>query len=153
MRFLLAAMLIIFLLSGVIVLTVSARELVRKLTRWRRFERANGVVVEVRSKTLRLTTTSKLKSTVMHFPVVTFSTRRGDAVTFTSETGDSGPRSRYAPGQRLVVVYDPDGEVGPMLDTWSGMWLSNVMAVVAGVVFMAGALLIAWAFGDRMLGR
>jgi len=51
------------------------------------------------------------------------------------------------------VVYDPDGEVGPMLDTWSGMWLSNVMVVVAGVVFMAGALLIAWAFGDRMLGR
>jgi hypothetical protein len=78
----------------------------------------------------------------MRFPVVTFSTRGGRVVTFTSETGDAGSISRYTPGQRLVVVYDPDGELNPMSDTWSSMWLPNVMAVMAGVGFAVGGILM-----------
>jgi hypothetical protein len=147
-------MVVIFVASGVLVLAVSARELVHKFVRRHKFERAEGVIVDVQSKTLRTTSMAgSVKSTTMHFPVVTFSTRSGPAVTFTSETGDAGSVSRYAPEQRLVVVYDPDGEFKPMIDTWSGMWLPNVMAVVARVGFVVGGILIGWLFRDRIFGR
>jgi hypothetical protein len=146
-------MMVIFVVSGVLVLAVGARELVRKFARRCRFERAEGVIVDVQSKTLRMTMRGNVKSTTMHFPVVTFSTRSGHAVTFTSETGDTGSVSRYAPEQRLVVVYDPDGEFKPMIDTWSGRWLPNVMAVVAGVGFVVGGILIGWVFWDGIFER
>ena len=87
----------------------------------------------------------------MHFPIIKFSKQTGEAITFTSETGDSGPESRYAQGQRIAVFYDQEGGLGPMIATWSGVWLPNLMGLVAGVVFLFGALLIYWAFWERIV--
>jgi hypothetical protein len=153
MRFLLAAMMIVFALSGLAILGLSLQEVMHKLTRRHRFERTQGVIVDIRTKTMSGTNSNRSRPMIMHFPVVTFHTRTGKAVTFRSEIGDSGPVSRYTTGQQLAVLYDPEEEVSPMLDNWSGVWLPSMMLAVAGCGFLAGAILIYWGFWDRIVGR
>ena len=87
----------------------------------------------------------------MHFPVIKFTTQTGESVTFTSETGDTGPRSGYAHGQCLAIFYDPKGKLGPMLATWSGVWLPNLMGMLAGIIFLLSGLLIYWAFWEKIM--
>ncbi len=89
----------------------------------------------------------------MHFPTIEFSKQTGEAVTFTSETGDAGPASRYAPGQRIAIFYDPEGGLGPMIATWSGVWSASLMGVLAGAMLLLGAFLIYWAFWEKIRGQ
>ncbi|HKA17599.1 MAG TPA: DUF3592 domain-containing protein [Blastocatellia bacterium] len=151
MRFIALTMMVVFSFSGVIFLIVSIRELVRRIVRRRHFIRTDGIIVGMRTKTLRTTRRGRLKPTIMHFPVIRFTMQTGESVTFNSETGDTGPKSGYAQGQRLEILYDPKGELGPMLSTWSGVWLPNLMGVVAGIIFLLGAFLIYWAFWERII--
>jgi hypothetical protein len=90
---------------------------------------------------------------MMDFPVVKFTTSAGKEITFQLETGDSGDVSRYSVGQRLGVRYDPEGAFRPMMDSWSGVWLPNMMAVFSGLVFLFGSYLIYFAFGDRIFAN
>ena len=149
MRFVVAGMMIVFLLAGLVILGISLRELLRKWTRRHRFERADGVIVGVQKRT----STGTNRPKIMNFPMVTFKTRAGRKVTATMETGDGGRVSRYVTGQTLAVRYDPGGEFKPMMDSWSGVWLPNLMGVVCGGGMLFGAFLIYWAFGDRIMGR
>ena len=144
-------MMVVFFLSGVFFLIVSGSELARRIMRRRHFVRVEGLIVGVRSK-VSSTSTRGREPRVEHFPTITFSRRTGEAVTFTSETGDAGPASRYAPGQRIAIFYDPGGGLGPMIATWSGVWLPNLMGVLAGVMFLFGAFLIYWAFWEKIVG-
>jgi hypothetical protein len=150
MRFIALTMMVVFPFSGVIFLIVSVRELVRRIARRRYFLRTDGIIVGIKTKTLRTTRRGRLRPTIMHFPVMRFTTQTGEAVTFTSETGDTGPVSGYTHGQHLAIFYDPNGELPPMLASWSGVWLPNLMGVLAGIVFMFAGLLIYWAFWERI---
>jgi hypothetical protein len=145
-------MMVAFFLSGVLVLATSLRELLRRIACYHRFERTEGLVVGIRTKTLRRTGRGRSRPTLMHLPVIAFTKPSGEKVTFTSEIGDSGPRSGYARGQRLEILYDTEGEIPPMLNTWAGVWLPNLMAVLAGGVFMAGAFTIYWVFWEKIVG-
>jgi hypothetical protein len=151
MRFIALTMLVVFPLSGVIFLMVSVRELVRRIARRRYFLRTDGIIVGIKTKTLRTIRRGRLRPTIMRFPVIRFITQTGEAVTFTSETGDTGPVSSYAQGQRLAIFYDPNGELPPMLASWSGVWLPNLMGVLAGIIFLLAGLLIYWAFWERII--
>lgn len=151
MRFLVGAMFVVFSFGGIFMLTMALREIVQRIGSVGRFDRAEGVVVGVETKRMHVTSSGTWKSTLMHFPIITFSHRDGRSLTFTSEVGDSGQVSRYAKGQKLGVVYDPDGELPPMLDSWFGIWFPNIMFVFAGLMMLLGAFIIYWAFGDRIL--
>ena len=154
MRFLVAAMMVVFLLSGIVVLAVTLFELVRRILSCRRFERADGMIVGLERKTMTSRTGGgRMRTTVMHFPIIRFQTQAGEEVKFTSETGDSGERSRYQPGWKIAVLYDPHAEFKPMLDSWSGVWLPNLMGVLGGCGFLLGAFLIYIAFWDKIMGR
>ena len=142
---------IVFAVVGIGLLVAGTRELVRRLRSVGRFERAEGVVVGVKSKETSISSDDSSPS-IMHFPTITFSRRTGQTETFTSEVGDGGAVSRYKVGQRLWVRYDPAREFGPMLDSWWGIWFPNIMIVVSGVLFVFGACLIYWAFWDRIVG-
>lgn len=153
MRILLIIMMVAFAAAGIFMLAVSLRELLRKFASHHRFERAEGIVIDIQRKTMRSTGRNHRKPTIINLPVIQFTTRSGQVVTFTSETGDSGDASRYDVDMLLPIRYDPEGKFKPMLDSWSGIWLPNAMAVLSGFVFLFGALLIAWAFGDRLFGQ
>lgn len=150
MRFIAITMMVVFPLSGIIFLIISVRELVRRIARRRYFLRADGLIVGIKTKTLRTTRRGRLRPTIMNFPVIRFTTQTGEAVTFTSETGDTGPVSAYAQGQRLAIFYDPNGELTPMLASWSGVWLPNLMGVLAGLIFLLAGLLISWSFWEKI---
>lgn len=139
-------MLVVFSLCGVVFLIISVRELLRRIVRCRSFVRTEGLIVGMQNRTLRVKGRGRTKPTVMHFPEIRFTKPDGESVTFTSEMGDSGPVSRYARGERIKIVYDPEGAVPPMIDSWAGMWLPNLMGVLAGFGFLAGAYLGYWAF-------
>jgi len=151
MRFIALTMMLVFPLSGIIFLIVSVRELVRRIMRRRYFLRTEGIIVGIKTKTLRTTRRGRLKPTIMNFPVIRFTTHTGETVTFTSETGDTGRVSGYAQGRRLEILYDPKGELGPMLASWSGVWLPNLMGILAGIIFLLGGLLIYWVFWERII--
>ena len=89
----------------------------------------------------------------MFFPVVVFTPPGGSPVRFRSEVGGGGQALGYRVGQRLAVRYDQDGRIPPMLDTWSGLWLPPAVGEFAGLVFLAGSAMAAWAFGSRVIGR
>src|SRR5262245_3477697 len=115
-------MMVTFAFAGVALVVAGGRQLVRRLRSVGRFERAEGVIVDVRTRTMRSNSTGSLNATIMHVPVITFTRRSGQAETFTSEVGDGGPVSRYRIGQRIRVRYDLEREFGPMEDSWFGIW-------------------------------
>ena len=96
MRFIALTMMVVFPFTGVVFLVVSIRELIRRIARRRYFLRTDGLIVGIRTKTLRTTRRGRLRPTIMNFPVIRFTTQTGEPVTFTSETGDTGPVSAYA---------------------------------------------------------
>ena len=153
MRFMVGGMMVAFALGGVSLIVSGLRELAAKISRRHRFETATGTIEGVKRKVLTSMHKAPLRSTVMNFPIVAFTTRAGEPVTFTAETGDSGDVSRYEQGQKIVVRYDPAGEFPPMLDDWFGVWMPPVMIAFGGCVFLAGSALIYVAFGDKILGR
>jgi hypothetical protein len=142
---------VVFFLIGVSFLIVYGSELVRRIVRRRHFVRAEGLIVGVLRK-VSSTSSRGRKPRVMHCPTIKFSKQTGEVVTFTSETGDAGPASRYAPGQRIAIFYDPEGGPGPMIATWSGVWLTNLSGVLVGVMLLCVAFLIYWAFWEKIIG-
>jgi hypothetical protein len=153
MRILLAAMMLAFITAGLLFAGISLRDLFRKLDSRRRFVRAEGVVLHIQRKVMHSTNRHRFKPTILNFPVIRFSTQTGEAVTFTSQTGDSGKVSRYSAGARVPVRYDPLREFVPMIDTWSGIWLPTIMVLLAALGFLAGAALVGFMFSDQILGR
>jgi hypothetical protein len=126
------------------------RELARKIARLPYLVTAEGRVAAIESKLSSMHHDDSLVRTTMHFPVIAF-VADGETQTFTSEVGD-GNKTRYFIGQRIVVRYDPSGAIPPTIDSWSGMWLTPIIGIASGVVFMGGAGLVYFAFGKRLLG-
>ncbi|HMP03370.1 MAG TPA: DUF3592 domain-containing protein [Gemmatales bacterium] len=155
MRFLALGMMLVCTLSGLMILGVSLREGVLRLWRRRRLVRAEGVIVYVVKKTFRRMPQSKphLRPLILNFPLVQFRTREGDEIKFTSETGDTGPQSRYVAGERLAVLYDPEGKLPPTLATVSGQWLPSLIGVLAGCIFLSVTLLIYCSFWERIVSH
>jgi hypothetical protein len=58
-----------------------------------------------------------------------------------------------AVGQKIAVLYDPDGAIPPMIDSWAGLWGPHLVRTIAGPLFLFAALFLNWAFGERILGR
>lgn len=153
MPFLLATMMLAFTAAGLFFASMSLRELLRKRAAHYRFERVDGVVLHVQRKVMRSMNRHRFKPRILNLPVIRFTTRAGEIVTFTSEVGDAGNRSRYTPGQRVTIVYDPRQEFLPTLDSWWAIWMPAILALLAGMAFLAGAALLALTYGERMLGR
>ena len=151
LRFVIATMMVVFFLIGVYFLIVYGSELVRRIVRRRHFVRAEGLIVGTQRK-VSTTSTRGRKPRVMHFPTIKFSKQTGEVVTFTAETEDGGPAPRNAPGQRISIFHDPEGGLGPMIATWSGVWLPDLIGVLTGVIFIFGTFLIYWAFWEKIVG-
>jgi hypothetical protein len=78
-------------------------------------------------------------------------THQSERVEFRWHSGDEGDVSRYQPGQKLPVRYDPRGEVEPLVDTWWGIWGVGAAQAAGGLAFVGGAGLIWYVFGQRIL--
>jgi len=140
-----------FFIVGCALVAGSLRELARRLRSFRRLRRAEGVVVSLQTKKHTTMLDGRTRTTHMHFPVIRYGHESGEPSTFTSETGDAGPKSRFHVGQRVRVRYDPEGEVGPAIDSWFGLWAPPLLMAAGGVTFICGAALIYFAYGERIM--
>jgi hypothetical protein len=152
MRYVVGLMMVIFFLAGMGLFAAGVRELIRRFAARRRLLPAEGVIVRV-EKRQECTDTESGRTAEYYFPEIKFRPERGAGQTFTSEIGAGARSARYAVGQKIAVLYDPDGEIPPMINSWAGIWVPHLIHAIAGPIFIFGALLIYWAFGDRILGR
>lgn len=141
-----------FLLAGLGLTLGALRDIVRRVRSLSRLRRAEGVVVAVQTRTMTSTTGGRVKTIRMHFPVIEFSRPGGGRETFTSEIGDAGPKAVITKGERLGVLYDPNGEVRPAIESRAGLWLAPLLMLAGGLVFMGGAAIIYWAFWEQLRG-
>jgi hypothetical protein len=155
MRFVVGAMMVIFFFAGVGLFWKGLQSLFQMIRRRPRLLSAQGTVLKVERKVDIMGTTRQQRrrgGNISHYPVIHFLNDKGESVSFRSEIGDKGQTSSYYTGQVLPVLYDPEGEMPPMIDSWSGIWLIPISLTVAGVVFVGGSLIIWFAFGERIMG-
>lgn len=154
MQYVVGSMMVIFLLIGVFFVFYGLKDFRLRHQRRSHLVHVEGVVLSVKRKNppRKNRTSPYQKQTWMFFPVIRFTSLSGEAITFQSEMGDNGQKSKYSPGQRLPVLYDPENQIPPMIDSWWGLWGSPVFMTLGGIVFVGGGVLIFVAFGDRIFG-
>ena len=155
MRFIVGGMMVIFFIVGVGLFWNGLKSLYQTSRRRPRLLSAQGTVLKVERKVDVTNTTRQERrrgQNIAHYPVIHFLNDKGESVSFRSEMGDRGNTSKYYTGQVLPVLYDPEGEMAPIIDSWSGLWLLPVGLTVAGVLFVGGSLMIWFAFGERIMG-
>ena len=161
-------------LVGVWLLSSSVKQFSLKRKHLPHMERVEGTVVDVKKKAQRTTTENgRTTTTYANFPVIQFTRASGETVTFTSEVGDVTIRRRrrvtpgsgvtvqvgktgtteteFQRGEKLPVLYDPDGALEPMIDGVSNIWMPEISMTMGGVAFLAGAIIIAVIYGPRLL--
>jgi hypothetical protein len=149
MRYVVGLMMAAFFLAGSGLFAAGAIKLIRRLAALRRLRRAEGKIVRVESRQ-EYPDADGGRAAEYHYPEIRFRPERGSETTFLSEIGAGASRARYAVGQKIGVLYDPEGTVAPMLDSWTGIWLTPLIQVVAGPTFVFVALFIYWAFADKI---
>ena len=157
MRFLVGTMMVVFGVAGIALVWDGLRTGFRILQALPRLVATKGVVLKVHKERNFLPTRSGTRrepgSSTANFPVIHFRTADGEQASFRGPFGTRGSRSSYRIGQAVPVLYDPDGDLAPMINSWSGIWLPPAIEILMGMVFVGGALLIWFAFGDQILGR
>jgi hypothetical protein len=151
MRYVVGFMMVGFFLAGVGLFAAGLRGLIRRLAARGRLRLAEGEIVRIDVRT-EYTGSDGDRTANYHYPEIRFRHAGGGDRTFLSEIGAGARAQRYAVGQKIAVLYDPDGEIAPMIDSWAGIWGPHLVRTIAGPLFVFAALLVYWAFGDRILG-
>jgi len=155
MRYIVGFMMFAFLMVGVGLIIAAVKEFIVKFYRMTYFRRAMGSIVRVeREKPIpQAGGFRRRKAHYRFFPVIKFRHLSGEEITFKSEIGDGGETSKYRVGQRIAVVYDVDNKLNPMMNSFSGVWLPMILQTVCGIIFIGGAWLIYFAFGEKIFGK
>ena len=151
MRYVVGFMVVAFFLGGAGMFVTGALGLIRRFAARRRLRPAQGEIVRLDKRHV-VTDNESGRTAEYHYPEIKFRPGSGDHTTFLSEIGAGARAQRYAVGQKIAVLYDPAGELPPMIDSWAGIWGPYLLRTIAGPLFVGAALFIYWAFGDRILG-
>lgn len=151
MRYVVGLMMVAFLLGGLGLFAAGVGGLIRRFAVRGRLRPAEGEIVRIECRQ-ECTDYESGRTAEYHFPEIRFRPERGGEMTFTSQIGAGARCSRYAVGQKIAVLYDPDGKIPPMIESWTGIWGPHLVRTIAGPIFICGAALIYWAFGDKILG-
>jgi hypothetical protein len=145
-------MVMAFVLGGIGLFAAGVRELIRRFAARHRLRSAKGEIVRI-EKRQESPDSDSGRTTVYDFPEIKFRPERGSEQTFISDIGTGERTARYAVGQTIDVLYDPDGELSPMINSWAGQWVSPLIQVIVGPMFIFAGLFVSWAFGDKILGQ
>jgi hypothetical protein len=150
MRYLVGLMIVFSPLVGAFLIVNGVRRL---YTTWKRrpfLRSAEAVVVGTKTKPVSDMDSSEPQQS--YFPILQFTTERGELRQFVSETGKIASESPYRRGDRLPVLYDPDGVLQPLRDSWYALWGAHlVLAAIAGPLFIGCGAFLCLAFGQRVL--
>lgn len=150
---LLAAILIIFSGVGIALWAWAIRDILDKRRHLKHAERYEGTILGVEQRSIAKREKNRTRYQYRNFPVVQFTRASGEQVTFTSETGDIGKESKYAEGQTIRVVYDPDRVLPPMLDNRFDIYYLPISLAAAGTVTLGAVVLMAVLFIPRVMAQ
>jgi hypothetical protein len=152
MRYVVGLMMVAFLLGGAGLFAVGVRELVRRFAARHRLRPTEGEIIRI-EKRYETTDSESERTAEYDCPEIKFRPGRRAEQTFISDIGAGARTSRYAIGQKIEVLYDPNGAIPPVINAWPAIWLPHLIKAIAGPIFIFGGLLIYGAFGDKILGR
>ena len=152
MRYVVGLMIVVFFLGGAGLLATGVRNLIRRFAARRRLRPAEGKIVRI-EKRQEVTDTESNRVREYDYPEIRFRAGPAGEITFMSELGAGASLARYTVGQQIGVLYDPDGAIPPMIDSWAGIWLTHLIHTIVGPLFILAAIFLYWAFGDQVLGR
>jgi len=151
MRYVVGFMMVVFFLAGLGLFATGVRGLIRRFAARHRLRPAEGEIVRI-DKRQKVVDDDTRRTAEYHYPEIRFRPEVGATQTFLSEIGAGARAERYAVGQKIAVLYDPDGEIPPMIHSWAGIWGPNLLRAIAGPLFIFAAAFIYWAFGDKIFG-
>ncbi len=152
MRYVVGSMMIIFFLAGVGLFVSGVGGLIRRFAGRGRLRRAEGEIIRIEKRQKEIDTEMK-RTAEYHYPEIRFYVAGAGETTFLSEIGAGARAQRYAVGQKIGVLYDPEKKIPPMIDSWTGIWGPALVKTFFGPMFVIAALVIYWAFGEKILGR
>lgn len=152
MRYVVGLMMVGFFVSGAGLFLAGVWRIVARLRARGRMLRAEGEIVRI-EMVQKCTDYDMGRTAEYHYPEIRFYPAGGGEAKFLSEIGAGSRAKRYAVGQRIGVVYDPEGKVPPMIDSWSGRWGPHLLKAIVGPMLIGVAIFLWWAFGARILGR
>jgi hypothetical protein len=152
MRYVVGLMMTAFFLAGIGLFAAGVYGLVGRFAVRRRLRPAEGEIIYIDARQSATDTDSGRTSTY-HYPEIRFRNARGIEQTFLSEIGAGSIVGRYAIGQKIGVLYDPEDKVAPVINSWAGLWGPNLVRTIVGPLFVFGAWLIYFAFGDKIFGQ
>jgi uncharacterized protein DUF3592 len=152
MRYVVGLMMAGFLLAGIGLFAAGVLGLIRRFAARGRLRPAEGEIIriEIRQK---ITDNEMRRTADYHYPEIRFYVEGVGEIIFLSDIGAGARASRYAVGQKIGVLYDPEEKVKPMIDSWAGIWFTPLLHTTVGPLFIFAALLIYYAFGDKIRGR
>ncbi len=152
MRYVVGSLMMIFFLAGVGLFVSGVCGLIRRFAARRRLRPAEGEIIRI-EKRQQVTDSEMNRSAEYHYPEIRFSVAGEGETTFLSEIGAGARARRYAVGQKIGVLYDPEKKISPMIDSWTGIWGPALVRTFFGPMFVFAALLIYGVFGEKILGR
>jgi hypothetical protein len=151
MRYVVGFMMVAFSLAGVGLFAAGLLGLIRRFMARGRLRPAEGEIIRIDVRTEH-TGSDSSRTADYHYPEIRYRPGRGAEQTFLSEIGAGARAKRYAVGQKIGVLYDPDGEIAPMIHSWAGIWFPHLVRTIVGPLFVGAAVFIYVAFGDRIFG-
>ncbi len=116
------------LLVGALALALSTRRFIASA------DRSTGTVVEL------IQVRDKDDGSVTYKPVVEYTSKRGQRITFTSSFSSNPPS--YSVGESVDVLYAPDEPNDARIDGFGSLWLGPLILSLIGAVFAAIGLAI-----------
>ena len=151
MKYVLGLMLIAFPLCGVLLILHAIRGLRRTWMRGPYLQSAVSTVVAVeRQRAISSPDDSPSQPSTAYYPILRFTTESGEVKEFRSSFGKLGDSSPYAIGTTIPVLYDLDGILPPVIDSWFAVWGVDLICLLAGPIFLGGAAIVYFAFGQRI---
>jgi hypothetical protein len=152
MRYVVGLMIVFIPVGGLFCIVAGVRGL---WTTWRRrafLRAAEGIIVGIKTEPVINDDSTSSELQRSYRPILRFTTEEGEVHEFVSALGKIGTEPPYRKGDRLPVLYDPDGVLPPLVDCWFALWGFHLMlSAFAGPLFIGCSVLLCLAFGHRVL--
>lgn len=150
MFFILGLLSVSGILGGWILFTEGLRIYKPRRAIIKRMQSIEGEVIDIYEKTMF--NSFERNSSPSCFPVIKFNTPTGNPMTFRSEVGESCGTSGYKVGQRIMILFDPEGKEPPVINSWTGIWYKTFVMTIGGLVFIICGIGVGWLFYAIKMG-
>lgn len=139
MAYMVAGIMFVCSAAGVGLMVTGLRQLSQRFRSMAGMVPVDGKIVGFRTRRAR-------GRTEFSFPIIEYLRRDGTSERFESVMGNPTSHLRQQIGDSVAVLYDPERQIQPMIDSFSGKYLEPVALLLAGAAMTAVATVVGWLF-------